>query len=508
MKTAYVLATAAVYLIVIIIIGRAAARRTTRQAESYFLANRGLARVVLLASAFGTNMSAFTLLGLPGDTYTVGVGLWGILAGTILFLIPLNFYLGYRCWLVARYYKYVTPVEFYRERFQSHTLAVLMFIAFVTWTIPYILIGIVGAGRALATFTEGTLPYWAGALLVTVVVAYYTLRGGMLGTAWTNVGQVAIFLSFVVLTVILVPFAVGGTDHIATRLLAEQPELLYREWDGPLGWGAQVSNVLLFSFVLFVFPFVWIRMIAARSGRDLRFTAISYPFVSVILNTAVVLLGLWAAVLVPGLEGAQSDAAIFALAGQYLPLWMTAFGVVALLAFVMSSMDAQVLTTANMLTWDMIGRYRKSMREEQKVLYTRVFIVALLALLYGLSFLELPGIFDITAVFLTGFAAFYPVMVGGIFWRRATKYGAIASLIIGQVVAVAGFLGWYPSVAGLQPVFWVFVAGWTTFITVSLFTPAQHEAAERFHTIWDRATGTAVRAPLVGGAGKIPEKDG
>lgn len=494
-QTALVLVGATAFVGLMVLLGRAAASKTSADAESYFLANRGLRRFVLFAAIFGTNMTAFVMLGLPGVAYHGGISIWLMLAGPLLFVMPLSFCFGYRCWLVARKYGYVTPVEFYRERFQSDGLAVLMFLGFVGWTIPYILTGVIGGGRALENFTGGSIPYWAGGLAVTIVVAYYTWAGGMKGTAWTNTAQTLLFMAFLLLAVVLIPTASGGTGRIIETLQREQPQLLTRSWDGPFSLGATISQLILFSFIIFAFPFVWIRMISARSSKDLRASGIAYPVALVVTWVPAILLGLWGASLVPGLIGAEADSVIFLLTAQLLPDWVAAFGLVALLAIVMSSMDAQVLTLSNMLSRDIVGRYQRGSTPGSQVRWARVFVVVLLALTYAVSLLDMPGIFDVAQFAFTGFAVFYPLLIAGIFWRRATKWGAMASLVVGQTIAITGYLGWYPVIAGLQPVFWGVTIGTATLIVVSLLTPRQDTAAERFHAVWDEARGR--RSPAV-----------
>ncbi|SNR75166.1 solute:Na+ symporter, SSS family [Haloechinothrix alba] len=484
-ETALVLLCAATFIVFMALLGRAAAARTKHDAESYFLADRGLRRTVLFAAIFGTNMTAFVMLGLPGVAYHGGISIWLMLATPLLFVMPLSFYFGYRCWLVARRYGYITPVEFYRERFQSDGLAILMFLGFVGWTVPYILTGVIGGGRALETFTDGTVPYWVGGLAVTLVVAYYTWAGGMKATAWTNTAQTALFMAFLLLIVLLVPSAAGGTERIIGTLQREQPELLVRSWEGPFSLGATVSQLILFSFIIFAFPFVWVRMISARSSKDLRISGIAYPIALVATWAPAILLGLWGAAVIRGLAGGEADSIIFMMTAQLLPTWVAAFGLVALLAIVMSSMDAQILTLSNMLSRDIVGHYRSTTSPTEQVRFARAFVLVLLALTYGVSLLDMPGIFDVAQFAFTGFAVFYPLLIAGIFWRRATKWGAIASLVVGQTIAISGYLEWYPVVGGLQPVFWGVTLGALSLVVVSLLTPRQDAAADRFHSVWN-----------------------
>lgn len=475
------------YFALMFVLGALAARAASMDSEGYFLANRGLGFLVLFAATFGTNMTAFVMLGLAGASYHQGVGVWITWGAPLLFVMPISYYLGYRCWLVAKRYGYVTPVEFYRERFQSETLGMILFITFVAWTIPYVLTGVVGAGRAFETFTDGLIPYWLAGLLVSGVVAYYTLAGGMLATAWTNAAQVVLFLGFLVVAIILIAIISGGPGAVLDSVRGEQPGVLVREWSEPFGWGTTLNQIALFMFIIFLFPFVWMRMISARRGRDLRLCGILYPIAIIFTWGPAALLGIWGAGLVPGLEGPEADSIIFILTSSILPDIMIAVGLVALLAIIMSSLDAQILTLSNMLSWDIIGRYTRSTSRQRTVFLARLFVVLLLTGVYLVSLVELPGIFDIAAFAFTGFIALAPTMVGGIFWRRATKQGAISSLLVGQALAISGYLGLYPTVAGLGPPFWVLVLGSLTFVIVSLATAPQPQAARRFHDVWDEA---------------------
>ncbi|MGH3343031.1 MAG: sodium:solute symporter family protein [Carbonactinosporaceae bacterium] len=484
-NVAMVVLAAAAYFLLMLGIGRASARSAGTGSEAYFVASRKLRGFVLFASVFGTNMTAFVMLGLAGQTYRLGLGTWGMLAGAVVLTLPIHFYFGYRCWLVARRYGYTSPAEFYGERYASPVLGLLAFVFFVAWVLPVILTGIIGSGRVFEEASRGAIPYWLGAFVVTAVVGYYTTVGGMRATAWTNVAQTCIFLSFLLLAVIWVPAVSGGPGRLFEQLQAEAPQLLTRSWEAA-GWGPALSFFLLFSMANFATPYIWIRMISAKSGQAARRLATYYPLAVLGTWVPAILLGLWGAVLVPGLEGTASDSVIFVLSGELFPTWMVAFGMLGLFAIVMSSMDAQALTLSNFFTVDIMQRYAR--REGLRVVRSaRLFVLGLLLLLYVIALLPLPAVFSLSTFAFTGFMAFFPLMVGGVMWRRATRAGALASLLVGQVVAIAGYLQLYPPVLGLMPPFWVAVSSLGSFIVVSLLTaPPPEETVERFHGEWDR----------------------
>lgn len=485
------LIAAAVYFSVVLVIGRVSARGAGTGKEEYFVAGRSLNGVVLFAATFGTNMTAFVMLGLAGQSYRGGVGPWTMLLGASVLTLPIHFYFGYRCWLVSRREGFTTPSEFFRERYGSDTLGMIAFLFLCFWTLPVVLTGIVGGARVFASFTDGAIPPWLGGLMVTGVVAYYTTAGGMRGTAWTNTLQTAVFLAFLLFSVVYIPIKAGGPGELLNQLVQQNPELAARSWQGPTGFGPTLSYFVLFSSANFATPYIWLRMVSARSGRTLRQMATFYPVAVVLAWAPAVLIGMWGAAIVPGLEGAAADSVVFAVTGELFPTWLTAFGLLSLFAIVMSSMDAQALTLSNLFTVDVLQRFVRlgNVQESQGkiVRYGRFFVLALLVALYLISLAPLPTVFDLATFAFTGFMAFFPLMVGGVLWRRATAAGAIVSLIVGQVVAIAGFMGLYPFPYGLQSPFWVALSTWVTYVVVSLLTkPPERQRVARFHDVWDR----------------------
>src|SRR5690606_4060910 len=114
---AVLLAVCATYFAIVLAIGFAAYRHTGTTAEDYFLGSRTARTVVLFMALFGTNVTPFVLMGIPGLAYHHGVGVFGYNAAIIALGIPVSFYLiGYRAWVAARELKAITPAELYARR--------------------------------------------------------------------------------------------------------------------------------------------------------------------------------------------------------------------------------------------------------------------------------------------------------------------------------------------------------------------------------------------------------
>src|SRR5690606_30325777 len=152
---AVLLAVCATYFAIVLAIGFAAYRHTGTTAEDYFLGGRTARTVVLFMALFGTNVTPFVLMGIPGLAYHHGVGVFGYNAAIIALGIPVSFYLiGYRAWVAARELKAITPAELYARRLGSDTLGLVLFGAYLVYTLPYVVTSVLGVGLAVSTFTE------------------------------------------------------------------------------------------------------------------------------------------------------------------------------------------------------------------------------------------------------------------------------------------------------------------------------------------------------------------
>ena len=151
------------YLCVVLYIGIFAFRRPGGTgAEGYFLANRSLGQYVFLLSLFGTNMTAFTILGSAGHAFANGVVTYGLMGSSSAFLIPVTLYLfGTRVWALGKRHGFMTPVQMYRDRWECGHIGTAIFAVQATLLVPYIVIAVMGGGTDAERGQRGR-----GALLV------------------------------------------------------------------------------------------------------------------------------------------------------------------------------------------------------------------------------------------------------------------------------------------------------------------------------------------------------
>ncbi len=173
------------YLALVLLIGVLSHKLFRGTGEDYFVASRTIGPFLLLMSLFGTNMTAFAILGSSGEAYHEGIGVFGLMASSSALVIPLVFFfVGTRLWSLGKKHGYFTQVQYFRDRWGSDIVGLLLFIVLVALLIPYLLIGVMGGGITLNQITDGQIPIWVGGLVVCSVVMTYVSYSGARGTAW------------------------------------------------------------------------------------------------------------------------------------------------------------------------------------------------------------------------------------------------------------------------------------------------------------------------------------
>src|SRR3954462_15158165 len=106
-----------VYLAIIASIGLIAFKKGKANTEDFFLAGRTIGPMVFFMSLFATNMTAFAILGSSGLAYRQGIGVYGLMASSSGFMIPLTIFLiGTRLWSLGKRFGHMTQVQFFRDR--------------------------------------------------------------------------------------------------------------------------------------------------------------------------------------------------------------------------------------------------------------------------------------------------------------------------------------------------------------------------------------------------------
>ncbi len=464
-----ILSVVCVYFVVVLGIGVAAGRRNVTTAEDYFLAGRSVKTLVLFMALVGTNITPFVLMGIPGLSYHRGVGVFGQNASIIVLGIPLSIYLiGLPSWRRARALGAVTPAELYAKHFNARWFGWLVFTVYFIFTVPYMVTAVSGVGIAVDTFSDGKVSFESAAAGILLVTLLYTSLGGMRGTMWTNVLQGSIFLTFSVVAFFLIADVRGGVAPTMRAVASAHPELMSVPHEGPFRLGPWASWGLGISLCVIAFPHMLVRIFAAQDENSLKNACRLYPAAMVLLWIPCVLFGVWGTLDFPALAGRASDAVFPLLVERHLGPFAQGVALASILAAVMSTLDAQMLTLSSMLTRDVLSRVRG---DRQQILLGRSFLVVLAAITWVIAIRKPASIFSIAALSFSGYVTLIPTMFLSMRWPAFTRTAATCSIVVGNVALVASHL-WGPADAALLPVAWALLAGTlAAVITTTLSSP-------------------------------------
>jgi len=429
------------YLGLIVAIGWWSSRRTRATMEDYHMAGREFGSLVLFASVFGANISAVTFIGIPGMAYHRGWVAWPYFVTAWGWLTPLLFHVvGHRAWQLGRRLNYMTIGEIIGGRWGSPYLTMIISAIIITYTIPYLMTGLIGAGVTLEVVTDGFVPSWVGALIVALVVVIYLTKGGMRASAWVNTFQTLVFLAGAVLMFVAVAMALGGPASATRRVMELHPELMSR---GGMSMKQFFSYGLIVGLAVPLFPQVFTRLLTGKDPASLRKIITLYPPAALAVFFMMAYLGMWGRVAIPGLEGAQSDEILPRLLTAYTPFWMMGILAASVFAAMMSTLDAQLLAMSTILTREFLPRLPFIPNSERvQVRVSRGLVVVLTAVAYAFTLINPPGIISIVEFAFAGFAALMPAVLGTLYWRRCTKQAVAASAVLPQLVLVGLTFGW------------------------------------------------------------------
>ncbi len=466
-----------VYLGLVLFIGLYSHRLFRPTGENFFVADRSIGPFVLLMSLFGTNMTAFAILGASAEAYRTGIATFGKMASISAVIVPgVYFFVGTRLWSVGKHHGYVTQVQFFRERWESKTLGLLLFVVLVALLIPYILIGVMAGGVILEQVTDGLAPAWAGNLAITLVVLTYVLYSGMRGTAWVNTFQTLVFMVFGAATLFIVLHDMGGLGAAMQKLQETRPDLLSR-----------TDHIRPMTFLTYaclplsvgMFPHLFAHFLTARRARTFRFTIALFPLCIALVWIPMVLLGMLGNLDFPGLQGPDAGSVLLQMISLHAPTFLVGFLAAGVFAASMSSLDSQVLSLGTMFTHDIVRHYgfHNRMSEKRMILTGRLFIAAILVLAFVLSVFTSRSIFGLGVWSFTGFASLFPVVVAALYWKRSTQWGAMASILsvatlwIYFFIRSGGASDYSVGGTGILPVAVMLTVSASLMIVVSLFTP-------------------------------------
>jgi SSS family transporter len=425
------------YFAVLFLIGRLRLRRTRSEAD-YWIAGGRLGWLLGGATIAATHASAGTFIATAGVIHQVG---WSFC--WLVFSIPLAY------WFVAaalapRFTRQreLTLPAFIERRYYSRRARALAAAIILIANVIYIQAQIVAAG-IVADVVLGVPATW-GMIVFSAVLIAYTMVGGMVAVVYTDLLQLAVMVLGAAAAVPIALGRVGGLAELLERVAVARPDVFAWDTLPPL---QLVTMGLAFALGSAATPQQLVRLYAMRDVRTIRRGVLLAIVVATGLNLLVFLLALASIVLFPELPSA--DQAIPMLIRHALPPLLGSILLAAITAAMMSTVDSLLIVAGAALSKDIYEsllarghpeRTRRLWLHRTGILVVGTTPVALV--LAGVGEGELVQFIVLLFSALMGACFFVPV-VAGVYWRRATREGAIAAML-GGLVATLGWKAWGP----------------------------------------------------------------
>ena len=436
--TTFKLIAIIIYMAAMLLIGWYAYRKTANLTD-YMLGGRSLGPAVTALSAGAADMSGWLLMGFPGAIYLAGLGEAWIGIG-----LTIGAYLN---WLYVaprlRVYTQVssnsiTIPSYLQSRLKDRSpflriasgLIILIFFTF------YVSSGMV-AGGVFFKSSFG-LDYHTGLIIVSLVVLAYTLFGGFLAVSYTDFVQgLIMFLALIMVPVVGI-FLTGGPAETISTIREAEP--FHLSLIGGTTTAVIISS-LAWGLGYFGQPHIIVRFMAISSVRETRSArriGIGWMLLSLVGATLTALVGYAYFQQNPHLSLTDPEA-IFIEMGQVIFHPFIA-GVIlsAVLAAIMSTISSQLIVTSSALIEDLYKAIIKSDADDKTyVLYGRLAVLFVAIVAFILSWEQNDTILKLVSFAWAGFgAAFGPVILLSLYWRKLTSQGALWAMITGAIVVI------------------------------------------------------------------------
>jgi sodium/proline symporter len=479
-----------IYLCLMLYIGVICAKRNNN-AHDYYLGGRKMGPIVTAMSAEASDMSSWLLMGLPGLALFSGIAepAWtaiGLAVGTYLnWLIVAR-----RLRVYSEKIHAITIPDFFARRFHdsSSLLIGISALVIVTFFIPYTAAGFASCGKLFSTLCG--LDYVTGMLLGTVVIAGYTILGGFLAASMTDLVQ-SIIMTLALL--IIAGFgieAAGGWNAVAESAslsgyisLTQSTNIVTHEISDYSA--LTIASTLAWGLGYFGMPHILLRFMAIRHEDEITLSRRIGSTWVVIAMFCAIFIGVigYAMTQANALSPYQTNAAaetiiikISSLLSTYgvIPAFMAGLVLAGILASTMSTASGQLLAAASSVSENMFkGVLGVQMTDRSTMLAARATVLGISIVGTIIAWDPESSIFQIVSFAWAGFgAAFGPVVLFSLFWRRCNRWGALSGMLAGGIMVFVWKylikpLGGVWSIYELLP---AFIVACVAIVLVSLMT--------------------------------------
>ncbi len=465
-------------------------KRKSNNQEGYFLGGRKMGPFVTAMSAQASDMSGWLLMGLPGSVLALGFGEVWIAIG-----LALGTYFNW-LFVAGRLRKFsqasgnsITIPQYLNNRFKSSgkTLQVVSATIFLVCFTVYVASGFV-AGATLFQEVLGLDSYALSMAIFGIIMLAYTFMGGFSAVCWTDFFQALLMLGAIIFVPIFVCFAgLNGSGPVNFLSIAEQtPNYFNLLPSGKLDWESisSILSGLAWGLGYMGMPHILVRFMSIKSSKMIktsRRVATVWVIISLLMAVFIGVVGHF--VLPNHITDGKEEMVFIDMVRTIFPAFISGIFLSAILAAAMSTADSQLLVASSAFTCDIYKPVMKKNASEKETLWVgRIVVVIIAVVAYVIAIIPGTGsIMDLVGNAWAGFgAAFGPVIILSLFWKKFTYKGAVAGMIAGGLTVVL-WISFLSGPTGLYELFPGFIVGMLACIIGSILDKKGVEPAQKMY---------------------------
>lgn len=438
------------YLVGMLLVGAYYSKKN-KNSTDFYLGGRKLGPLVTAMSAEASDMSAYLLMGIPGLTLMCGLAeaTWtaiGLAIGTYLNWL----FVAKRLRKYSERIDAVTVPEFFSKRFndKKYMLSVIAAIVIIIFFVPYTASGFSACGKLFSSMFG--MNYKTAMILSAIVIVGYCTLGGFLAASITDLIQSVVMTIALFVVLGLSEGIIGGFDKIFDTAKNMTGYFdLFKGFDVAAGktgsfGGFSVITTLAWGLGYFGMPHILLRFMAIDDPKKLKISRrIASVWVVISLGIAV-LIGVAGLSLVnAGIIKEYADASAaesiivdisrFLSTRGFIPAFIAGIFISGILASTMSTADSQLIAASSSVTKDiLVNTFKVKLSEKKEMVIARLSVIAISVVAVLLALNPNGSVFRIVSFAWAGFgAAFGPIMLFSLFFKRTTKWGALAGMLSG-----------------------------------------------------------------------------
>ena len=404
--------------------------------SDFAVAGRSLSPWVLVGTMLATWIGTGSILGNAGEAYNTGLAALILPVGGVLGIVLLT-----QIAAKVREQEVFTVPEIIQKRFGpvAGILAIVALVSAYMVIVSYQY----NAGAAIIhtifvdSNGEALLSIGLATVIAAIIIITYTMLAGLLSVAFTDVGNGILMTIVLIIAIPIMIIKTGGLSGMENAFLAMDKASHMNFFGVYSGW--DYFNFLLPPFLLILGDAnMYQRFSAAKDAKGSKSAVIVLIFVVLIVELAIVSLAWMSSSLVP--DAGNGRHILIYTAFHFMPPLLGALMLATIIGIIISTADSYLLVPATTLIRDIYQKYINPKANDKKVILMSrlvVLILGLIAYFISLGFARSSGFFERALYAYTIYgAAITPTLIAALFWKKATKEGAIFSISSGIIVTL------------------------------------------------------------------------